>query len=502
MSATGSPTTSTTSKWRSCTTRPASSPPRRPTPPRIIRAIYDFHVHTNGWCDVGYNFFVDPFGQVFEGRFGGIRRTAIGGHASGFNTVATGVALLGDFTSVPPTTAAYDSLVDVLAFKLGYHGVNPTSSSTVKVGSNTSAKWPEGTTVTLPNISGHRDGNNTACPGQLLYDKLPQLRQDVAAAISEGGLQPAFTLGRLFGADRFATAASVAKSTFTSAGTAYLARGDDFPDALAASYLAGHGTVPVLLSTRTSVPQATLDALSSLGVSTVRLLGGIAALGPEVEVQLRSRGLTVDRISGADRYETAAAVARVPGAGAVGQDAGRKAVVLSSGLTYPDALAAGGIVYAEHLPQLLTDPNALPPATSSALTDLGIQHVLITGGPNAVSAAVENQVKALGMTTERVAGADRYVTAVALADLAIDRYGFAAGHLDVATGQAFPDALTGGAHAGQGKAPLLLTLRQSMPPAVCSFIQRRGVGAGHVLGGSSAVDSGVKYGLEECIQGI
>ena len=65
----------------------------------IIRGIYDFHVHSNGWCDVGYNFFVDPFGQVFEGRFGGIRRTAIGGHTSGFNSVSTGVSVLGDYTS-------------------------------------------------------------------------------------------------------------------------------------------------------------------------------------------------------------------------------------------------------------------------------------------------------------------------------------------------------------------------------------------------------------------
>jgi hypothetical protein len=128
--------------------------------------------------------------------------------------------------------------------------------------------------------------------------------------------------------------------------------------------------------------------------------------------------------------------------------------------------------------------------------------VLITGGTGAISPVVENQVEALGVTTERVAGADRYATAVALADVAIDRYGFASGHLDVATGQAFPDALTGGPHAGQTRGPLLLTPKSAMPGVVCSYIQRRGVSAGHVLGGSGAVESGVKYSLEECIQGL
>jgi putative cell wall-binding protein len=465
----------------------------------IIRGIYDFHVHSNGWCDIAYNFLVDPFGQVFEGRFGGIRRTAIGGHASGFYSVSTGVAVLGDYTSSDIPAAAYQSLVDVLAFKLGYHGVDPKGSSTVRVGSNTSAKWAEGTMVTLKNISGHRDGNNTACPGQKLYDRLPQLRNDVAEAITTRGFQPAFTLGRVFGADRFATAAAVAKATFPSAGAAYLARGDDFADALAANYLAGHGSVPVLLSSRTAVPQVTLDALSSLGVTSVRLLGGTAALGTEVASALQAKGYAVSRIAGADRYETAAAIAKEAGAGAVGQDGGRRTAVLSSGTSYPDALAAGGIVFAQHLPQLLSTQGGLSQATSAALTALGIQHVIITGGPDALGQLVETGINLMGITTERIAGADRYATGIALANLAVDRYGFDPHHIDLATGQAFPDALTAGAHVGTTKSTLLLTLTKSLSPGICQLANDRGgLSAGHVIGGGAAVESQVKYALEEC----
>ncbi|HJR25587.1 MAG TPA: cell wall-binding repeat-containing protein, partial [Acidimicrobiales bacterium] len=225
------------------------------------------------------------------------------------------------------------------------------------------------------------------------------------------------------------------------------------------------------------------------------------ALGPEVASALTSRGYSVTRIAGADRYETAAAVAKEAGAAAVGQDGGRRTAVLSSGSSYPDALAAGGIVFAQHFPQLLSTQAGLSPAASAALTDLGIQHVIITGGPNALGQLVETGINLMGITTERVAGADRYATSIALADLAVDRYGFAAGHLDVATGQAFPDALTAGAHVGTTRSPLLLTLTKNLSPGICGYIERRGgVSAGHVIGGPVAVDSLVKYLLEECIQ--
>jgi putative cell wall-binding protein len=468
----------------------------------IIRGIYDFHVHTNHWCDVAYSFFVDRFGQIFEGRYGGVERTAIGGHTSGFNTVATGVAVIGDFTQTAVPAAAYDSLVQILAWKLGYHGVNPQGSSTVTVGSTTSAKWPEGTVVTLPNIEGHGDSNKTSCPGVYLENMLPQLRTDVANVISQKGYVPAFSLGRLSGADRFGTASAIARATFGSAGTAFVARADDFADALSANYLAGHSAAPILLANPTNVPQPTLDALKSLGVGTVHLLGGTAALGPDVETALRNAGFAVDRIAGADRYATAAAVAGA-GASGVGLDGGlRKTAVVSSGTSFPDALAAGGIVYARHFPQLLASPTGLPAATAAALTNLGIQHVILTGGTGALSTAVEDQIKGMGIATDRVAGASRYETSVALADLSVDYLGFSPTNIVVATGQNFPDALAGGPYAGKGNAPLVLTLPSQVPGSVCDFLRRRGgaTTAGQIFGGSGAVDGTAKYGLQECIQ--
>jgi putative cell wall-binding protein len=473
--------------------------------PAILRGIYDFHVHTRGYCDIAYNFFVDRHGQVFEGRYGGIRRAVIGGHTSGFNSVSTGVAVIGDFRTDAVPQAAYNSLVEILAFKLGYHGVDPKGRSTVTVGSNSSAKWPEGTVVQLDNIEGHGDSNNTECPGAQLHGRLPQLRNDVAAMISSRQYQPAFTLDRLAGADRFDTAATVARSTFATASEAYLARGDgatSFADALAAGFMAGVKGVPILLSTHGDVPDTTIGALRALGVRTVHVLGGDDALSPQVDAELRGAGFTVERIVGADRFETAASIARA-GAGSLGTDAaGRRVAVLSSGRSFPDALASGGIVYGMRFPQLLSEQSGLPAATASALSDLGIQHVLITGGDLALSPAVEQQVNARGITSERVAGATRWDTSIALADLAIDRFGYTAGHVEVATGDNFPDALAGGPHAGRSRSPVVLTGRTAVPDSVCAFLRRRGggVGSGHLFGGRTAVDSGTKFWLEECLK--
>jgi len=314
------------------------------------------------------------------------------------------------------------------------------------------------------------------------------------------------TLDRIAAGDRFATAAAIARATFTSAEVALLARGDgtdSFADGLAANHLGGVLGAPTLLTNATSVPAITLSTLEALGVDTVRVLGGPLAISAEVEADLRTAGYDVERTEGADRFATAAAVARAAGPTIIGTVDGKRTAVLSSGRHFADALAAGGMVYVAHFPQLLTEPTALPAATSTVLTELAVKHVLITGGPGAVSAEVESAVQALGITTERVAGATRYETAVALATTALDRMGFSAGHIDVATGENFPDALTGGAHIGRGISTIVLTPREGVPTAVCAFLQARrsSIIAGHVFGGPTAISDATKAALERCLSG-
>jgi hypothetical protein len=145
----------------------------------IVRGIEIYHVEGNGWNDIGYNFLVDKYGQVFEGRWGGIDKAVIGAHALGFNTASAGVAVLGSYGTSKISAAAKASLEQLLAWKLDVAHVDPLSTLTWKSGGN--PRFASGVPVFLRAISGHRDTGFTDCPGDALYAQLPQIARDVAA---------------------------------------------------------------------------------------------------------------------------------------------------------------------------------------------------------------------------------------------------------------------------------------------------------------------------------
>ncbi|HEV7459897.1 MAG TPA: N-acetylmuramoyl-L-alanine amidase [Solirubrobacteraceae bacterium] len=147
----------------------------------IVLAICRFHRDTRGWDDIGYNFLVDRYGQIFEGAAGGVDRPVVGAQVKGFNTVSTGVANIGTFVSTSQTRAGMGALARVLAWKLTLHGVPATGRvRLVTTEPNLNGK-PKGTVLHLNLISGHRDANATDCPGSALYAGLPSLRRQVAA---------------------------------------------------------------------------------------------------------------------------------------------------------------------------------------------------------------------------------------------------------------------------------------------------------------------------------
>jgi hypothetical protein len=147
----------------------------------IVLGIHKYHRDTNGWNDIGYNFLVDRYGQVFEGRAGGVDQTVVGAHAQGYNSVSTGVAVLGTYSAVPIAPEAMAGLAQLLGWKLSLHGVPAEGTVVVPSGGGGSNRFPEGTPVTLNRISGHRDGNSTSCPGDALYAQLPELRRRASA---------------------------------------------------------------------------------------------------------------------------------------------------------------------------------------------------------------------------------------------------------------------------------------------------------------------------------
>ena len=145
----------------------------------IVRGIERYHVLANGWNDIGYNFLVDKYGQVFEGRGGGITKNVVGAHAEGFNTGSTGVAVIGNYESQAISPAARTALVKLLAWRLDVAHVNPLGKLTWTSGGN--PRYPAGTKVRLRAVSGHRDTGPTSCPGGSLYAQLPGIASGVAA---------------------------------------------------------------------------------------------------------------------------------------------------------------------------------------------------------------------------------------------------------------------------------------------------------------------------------
>ena len=142
----------------------------------LIRGIYAYHVKGRKYCDIAYNFLIDRFGRIYEGRYGGIDQPVIGGHAMGFNTSSTGIAALGTFTSQPPPRKVVSAYKRLLAWRLDVAHLRPTGTTVMTSGGGSSQKFERGEQVTLPIISGHRDTGLTSCPGAKLYEKLPVIR--------------------------------------------------------------------------------------------------------------------------------------------------------------------------------------------------------------------------------------------------------------------------------------------------------------------------------------
>jgi N-acetylmuramoyl-L-alanine amidase len=148
--------------------------------PGIVLGIARYHRDSNHWNDIGYNFLVDRYGQIFEGRAGGIDQAVIGAQAQGYNSSSTGIACIGTFTDVPQTEPGLDALARLIGWKLSVHGVPTDGTVVVSSRGGPTNRYATGTPVTLERICGHRDGDSTSCPGDVLYGQLPDLRARAA----------------------------------------------------------------------------------------------------------------------------------------------------------------------------------------------------------------------------------------------------------------------------------------------------------------------------------
>ena len=314
----------------------------------------------------------------------------------------------------------------------------------------------------------------------------------------------AYTPVDIEGADRYETAVAASRDAFADGAvpTAVVASGENWPDALGASSLAGVLGSPVLLVKHDALPSVVATELARLGTSTVILVGGTAAVTDGVRNAIGALpGMQVRRIGGTDRYDTARLVAeRTRTELGLAWD-GR--VFLATGEDYPDALAAGPLAARGGWPVLLTGTSTLPTATQEALVALGATKILVLGGTSAVSDEVRVIAEGIvGSSASRLYGENRYATAVRVAT-----YGAASADLDwdgmaLATGRGFADGLAGGpSQAAQG-AVVLLTRGDvlSTETSQAIFAHKAQIDVVRFLGGRAAISEAVRTQVADLLQ--
>ncbi|MFI7192635.1 N-acetylmuramoyl-L-alanine amidase [Nocardia nova] len=151
----------------------------------IVRAIYAYHAKTLGWCDIGYNALVDKYGQIFEGRYGGLDRPVEGAHAGGFNENTAGVAMMGDFETEPPSDAQLQATGQFVGWRAKIAGLDPEGHTTMYSEGTDYTPYAEGAAVDLPIVFAHRDVGNTTCPGDAAYARMDRIRE-IAAGVATG----------------------------------------------------------------------------------------------------------------------------------------------------------------------------------------------------------------------------------------------------------------------------------------------------------------------------
>jgi len=521
-----------------------------------VRGIYAYHGQTLGWGDIGYHFLVDKFGRVYEGRYGSINDTPKGAHAAGNNTDTMGISAMGNYDVVAPPQVMVDAMAKVTGWKLAQFGVDPAGTVTQLVGGTSGSRYPTRKLVTLPVVNAHLDTYYTACPGRYLYPKMAEIRTKARAAARTYDAGPVnrsalfathgstvltpdsrgyavrdlekeltrrgYDVGHVDISWEAETTAALrafqgaamlpmddqvdaddwralsglgypkvvpptGQALFDAHGTTYLRSGyvGEAVRSLqynltAAGYPAGradgHWTPQLTTALRDWQADAQVEVDLAMHTNDWKALAGL----PYTRVK------AAQRLAGADRYATAARASREA------YEPGVPVAYVASGADHPDALSGAALAGRDGVPVLLVKRDSVPPSVVAELQRLRPQRIVVLGGPVAVSAAVEQQLRGYATAdtadeVTRLAGANRYATSAEVAK----RFPQGLPVAYVATGTAFADALAGAALAGHEGAPVLLTGPTSLHPAVAQELGRLRPQRIVVLGGTTAVDDTV-----------
>ncbi|MFI6059142.1 N-acetylmuramoyl-L-alanine amidase [Streptomyces sp. NPDC051286] len=210
----------------------------------IVRSVYAYHVKSNGWKDIGYNFLVDKCGTIFEGRKGGVDRPVLGSHTYGFNRESTGISVLGNYTTTAAPSAVTTSVARIAAWKLGQYKGDPAGSTMLTAGATQSNYFKKaftaGTQYSFKQISGHRDGYNSECPGNMLYGQLPAIRSLAAGPVT--GLAIKSVTGATLSGTSYYTKSAITVGWSASTPSAFISKYELLVDGKSVATAAGTAT--------------------------------------------------------------------------------------------------------------------------------------------------------------------------------------------------------------------------------------------------------------------
>lgn len=279
--------------------------------------------------------------------------------------------------------------------------------------------------------------------------------------IVEGG----GTVTRIGGSDRYLTAALEALEAFDDGcDTVIIASGQDFPDALAATSLAGGLDCPILLTQAAGLSSSAATAIEELGASKAIIVGGESSVSEDALDDLEDMGLSVDRVKGDDRYKTANEIYTYGlTAGDDGSSIWGDHVIIASGTTFADALSVSPLAYSEAYPIFLTGKNnglsaTLATSSRNLIRDSDAVGAFTVGGTSSVSSSTISQMNSIfgEENVEPLYGDNRYETSVAIAEYCTSEGYLTWDGVALASGENFPDALAGSVLQGRTGSVMLL----------------------------------------------
>lgn len=286
------------------------------------------------------------------------------------------------------------------------------------------------------------------------------------------------TTKRLWGMNRYETSAQISNSGWTKSDYAVIASGENFPDALGAAPLAKKYNAPILLTQKDTLDANTASQLSRLGVEHVFIVGGPGAVSSAVENQLKNKGIVVDRFYGSNRYETSISIAKQMG--------NPSEIVIATGEDFSDGLTVGPIAANKGIPFILVPKTNLPSVVKDYIADKNISKTYVIGGNDVIDDTVASQFP----NVERITGSDRYQRNANIINKFSSNIDFS--KVCIASGENFPDALSGTAYAALNSSPVFL-VSPNLGASEKSFISSKllNVKETNVLGGEGAVSQAI-----------